>query len=175
MATTYALIEAKTLTSNTATVTFSSIPATYTDLLIKFSVRSSEGGFTNDQMRMRFNGVATGSYAHGFIRGDGSGTASARPGAAETSSLIALVNTAASTSNTYSNGEIYIPNYLSSTQKPTSADTAMEQNSASAYRTATAGLGTATTAISSISFLFPVTGSDFLSTSSFYLYGISNA
>jgi len=172
---TYSLIESKTLSANAATVTFSSIPATFTDLLIKFSVRSSEGGFTNDQMKMRFNGVTTSSYSYTFGRGDGSGTATYRPGVTETSSLMALINTTASTANTYSNGEVYIPNYLSATSKPSSVDMAMEQNIASAYRTATAAVGTETTAISSISFFLPVFGSDFLSTSSFYLYGISNA
>ena len=113
MATTYELISANTLTGNTATITLSSIPATYTDLALRFSVRSSEGSFTNDLMRMRFNGQTGSVYAYTNLRGNGSdGTLSYSPNATETGIYIALVNTSASTSNSFSSGEIYIPNYL---------------------------------------------------------------
>ena len=171
---TYVKIASNTLGSNTASVVFSSIPSTYTDLLLKFSVRTSETGFTNDQMRIRYNGQSTSLYSYTYLRGDGSSVVAYGPGGTETGMLIALVNSSASTANVYSNGEIYIPNYLSSAQKPSSLFTAMEQNNASALLTATAGLGTATTALSSITF-YCTNGSDFLTTSSFYLYGISNA
>jgi hypothetical protein len=171
MAGTYKLIEAKTLASSTASVTFSSIPATYTDIVIRFSVRTTAEGFTNDQMKMRFNGITTSSYSYNFMRGDGSSTAAYSPDANETSSLLALVNADGSTSNTFSNGELYIPSYLSSTKKPSSAFIAMENNATSAYITATAGLGAETTAISSVTF-FSATSASFVSGSTFYLYGI---
>jgi hypothetical protein len=175
MPSTYQLISSTTLTSSVATVTLSSIPSTFTDLVVKFMARTDASGFTNDPMGLRFNGVTTSNYAYTFLRGDGSGSGTTySPMTTETSGYVALINASTATSNTFSNGEVYIPNYTSSTQKPSSAFTAMENNSSTAYVTVTANLGTATTAISSITFLSR-NGANFISGSSFYLYGIKNS
>jgi hypothetical protein len=173
---TYQLISSNTLSSGTMTVTFSSIPQTYTDLLFKLSVRSSEGAFTNDQMRLRFNGSSATNYNFTLIRGDGSGAALGDSDASNNAQMIALVNTSASKVSTFSNVDIYIPNYTNaSNQQQIGAMTVMENDTTTAYITTTAGRYANNAAISSVSFLFPVFNSDFLQYSSFYLYGISNA
>jgi hypothetical protein len=46
MANTYTLIESQVLGSSAASVTFSAIPATYTDLVLKFSSRNDDTGVT---------------------------------------------------------------------------------------------------------------------------------
>lgn len=173
---TYQLISANTLSSNTSTVTFSSIPQTFTDLVLKLSVRSTEGSFTNDALRMRFNGSSSSVYNETFIRGDGSGTAVANTTINNTSELVALVNTEASGQSTFSNVDIYIPNYTDTGfSQQSGAMTAMENTTTAAYITTLAGRYSPGTAISSITFAFYGTSSNFLSQSSFYLYGISNA
>lgn len=138
-------------------------------------VRTDSSGSSNDQMGLRFNGVTDANYGYTYLRGSGSASGdSYGPASPETSGYVGLVNAPTSTSNVFSSGEIYIPNYTSSTQKPNSAFTGMEQASTTAYITASANLGTATTAISSISFLSR-NGNNFISGSSFYLYGIKKS
>ena len=166
MATTYKLIDKSILGSTTASVTFSSIPSTYTDLVLKVSSRSD----TSDVLTavfISFNATTT-NFSGKFLLGTG--------GAAVSGSLSRFTghaDAASATSNTFQNGEIYIPNYLSSNYKSFSADSVQENNNTTAYSSLVAGLWTITDAITSIT-LTPDAGS-FVSGSSFYLYGIKNS
>ena len=79
------------------------------------------------------------------------------------------------TSNTFASMEIYIPSYLASQSKPISLFDVAEINSTTQNMIAAqAGLYRSNTAISSI-LLTPSSAASFVSGSSFYLYGISNA
>ena len=73
MAATYTPIASITLGATTSSVTFSSIPQTYTDLVIITSGTSSGGA----QMTVRFNG-ATSTYTSVMMSGNGSATDSRR-------------------------------------------------------------------------------------------------
>jgi hypothetical protein len=76
------------------------------------------------------------------------------------------------TSNTFSSTEIYIPSYTASQNKSMSAISVVENNSASANQiVADAILWRNTASVSNISFA-PSAGTNFLTGSSFYLYGI---
>jgi hypothetical protein len=171
---TYTLISSNVLTSSAASVTFSAIPATYTDLVLRLSVRSAAGA-TNTVMQMLLNNDSdpTGYYSRTELRGDGATAASSRD-SNDNKMQFRFTNASTSTSNTFSNVEIYIPSYLASQNKPLSGINAMETNATTAYLTAQAGLWRKTNAINRIDFSFPDT-SNFVSGSSFYLYGISNA
>jgi hypothetical protein len=171
MANTYTLIEAKTLATTTASVTFSSIPATYTDLLVMASPRSNNAS-TTVQLRIRFgNGtVDTGAnYSSKFLYGDGAAAASG------TATYIhgGEMDAASSTASVFSNHSIYVPNYLSSTNKSVSIDGVGENNATTAYAFLTAGLWTNTATINVVE-LYPHLGS-FVQYSTFYLYGISKS
>lgn len=176
MATTYTLISSNTLASNVASITFSSIPATYKDLVVRFSARTSISSYTNDSLRMRFNGVDTSSYSYIHMRGSGIGggvtTYVLTP--PETSGFAGLINGNNSTSNTFANGEVYIPNYTSSTQKQFSSFLGQEDNFDTAYVSTLANLSASTSAISSITFL-TINDAPLVTGSSFYLYGINNS
>jgi hypothetical protein len=171
MATTYTLIDSEVLASSAASVTFSSIPADYTDLVILTSARIDVSGVSANFSIDLING-ATG-FSNRWMLGTGSGVVSystlvgSGPYAGE-------VNGATSTSNTFDNREIYIPSYLASQNKPFSVLSAMETNSTAAYMSATAGLWSNTAAITSITLGVESTY-NFVTGSSFYLYGISNA
>ena len=78
MPATYEPIETKTLGSNTTTITFSSIPATYTDLVLVFQAASSNQN--GNAIRMRFNGSSASEYSTTFVDGVGANIISARTG-----------------------------------------------------------------------------------------------
>jgi len=162
------LISSQTLASSAASVTFSSIPATYTDLVVKVSGRTTIG-VPSVAQRLRFNGLSTAIYSYTEINGDGSTPTSVRvSGGTETP---VVVNGATSTADTFSNTEIYIPNYTSTVAKQISVNYVAEDNAASAQIGAVASLINLTAAITSIEISFRT----FVTGSSFYLYGIKNS
>jgi hypothetical protein len=84
------------------------------------------------------------------------------------------VDGATATANTFGSTEIYIPSYTVSQNKPLSIFSVQENNTSSAFIVCAANLWRNTAAVTSI-YLVPNTASNFIATSSFYLYGISNA
>ena len=170
MANTYKLIEAQTLTSTASSVTFSSIPGLYTDLLLKLSVRDSRTGISVSDIRFNFNGTGVGTNISGkYIYGNGSSASSTTL----TSGELAFGDANGASASTFGNAEIYIPNYTGSNYKSISSDSAAENNATAGYNLLVAGYWSSTSAITSIA-MTPFT-SPFLSSSSFYLYGISNS
>ena len=175
MPSTYTLISSNVLGSSAASVTFSAIPSTYTDLVLRMSVRTNRAAVV-DRVKINLNGLTTGIYSVRNLYGDGSAPAS-NADSAQTFTNYVYVNGNTSTSSTYSNTEMYLPNYLSATNKPLSIFGVSEENtstSAATYIGASAHLVGTTSTISSI-VLAPLTGTNFNSGSSFYLYGIKNS
>jgi hypothetical protein len=148
-----------------SSIDFTSIPSTYTDLVLKISLRSTDA---NQDPKIEFNGVTTGYTRRAlYATGTSVGSASA------SDSWIGTINRSADTANTFSNGEIYIPNYASSNYKFYSVDTVSEINLASAnYLDFLANLWSNTAAITSIK-LSALSGSlTFAQYSTASLYGI---
>jgi len=170
MANTYTLISSNTLGSNTASVTFSSIPNTYTDLVLKCSSRNSVG---NSEIRITLNNSTASNYSYTYLLGYGTGVDSARAGSA--SYIYSIGATSSQTSSTFSNTEIYIPSYTASQNKIVSSFGTNEDNSSSGSDLgAVSGLWRVTDAISTIT-LTPGASGNFVTNSSFFLYGIKNS
>lgn len=171
MANTYTLIASNTLGSSAASVTFSSIPATYTDLVVRISARADTGD-TFQNLRVQINGNTGTVYSNTRLEGNGATASSARNSNA---SFLASgeVDGSTATSNTFASIEMYFPSYAASINKPISTFAAQENNTTTAYIRGIAGLFSSTTAISSIQFK-PV-ADNFVSGSSFFLYGIKNS
>jgi hypothetical protein len=74
MATTYEKIATTTLGSAAATIDFTSIAATYTDLKLVLVGKTS----TDAVVRLRFNSDSASNYSNTFLYGDGAGAASSR-------------------------------------------------------------------------------------------------
>jgi hypothetical protein len=176
MANTYKLIASNVLASATGTVTFSSIPATYTDLVIKLSARSTNSGVTYNQLRIVFNSTSANLYSvtniseYSNLVESFSGAASNTASEQTRGSIVGGANTA----NTFGTTEIYIPNYTSSSNKPFSSIGFAEDNSVNhaSYHSIVdhAFLFADTSTISTIA--LSVVGTNFAIGSSFYLYGI---
>jgi len=172
MALTYQLISSNVLASSAASITFSSIPATYTDLVIRMSVRSDRAA-TTDTVKITFNNDTSSIYSYTRIRSDAATVTSGRDSALAYANT-GLTNANTSTANTFASSEIYIPSYTVSQNRPLSVFTTQEDNTTTAYIHAQANLYSSTTAISRID-LALLTGPNFLTGSSFYLYGIKNS
>ena len=154
-----------------ASIDFSSIPSTYTDLCVKLSTRISTAA-NRESVKLTFNGNAS-NYSRKRLYGFESGAAS--DGASgQTFIEIGLVPAASATSNTFSNDEIYVPNYAGNTNKSVSYEVIAENNSSASYVDLMgAGLWSDTSAITSLT-LTPNSGS-FVQYSTATLYGIKNS
>ena len=172
MASTYTLISSQVLASSAASVTFSSIPATYTDLVIKTSVRCDTPGVVTAIIYAYLNGNAA-TYGSTYLTGNGSSASSGRDTSSGSGAAIALATGATATTGTFASSDIYIPNYALTQQKAFSGFSATETNATAALIRTFADLYTTTTALTSIQ--LTLGGDNFISGSSFYLYGISNA
>ena len=170
MPSTYTLISSNVLTSSAASVTFSAIPSTYTDLVLRISARGDRAG-TMVNINTNLNG-GSGNHSYTYLEGNGSAVSSAR--FATQNNIGSNPMTAVSaTANTFGSAELYIPSYTASQNKPINSIGVNETNSASAFIDSVAGLYNSVSAISSIT-LTPAANS-FVSGSSFYLYGIKNS
>jgi hypothetical protein len=171
MPNTFTLIEAITVGSGgAANINFTSIPATYTDLCVKISTRNTDTDGNWGNYKLTFNGNTSSIYTDRTVYGTGSGSGAsfANASAAFSAGIYDVRNSA--TASTFSNSEIYIPNYAGSTNKSFSSDSVTEANATSAIAILSASIMASTTAISSIK-IEPVVGS-FVQHSTAYLYGI---
>ena len=176
MPSTYTLISSNVLSSSAASVTFSAIPSTYTDLIIRASVRNSgDNGNNAAAMSTTFNSDVANNYSWTYFYG-----ASTTPNSGQTSAYsniqgYFISDGSSATASTFANTEIYIPSYASSNKKPVSYFGTPETNGTTLdHNSVGAALWQGTAAITTI-LLKPVYGANFVSGSSFYLYGIKNS
>ena len=156
-----------------ANIQFTSIAATYTDLVIHYSLRHTASAV--DPGSFYFNTDTGTNYSMRLLLGDGS-TAGSYLNAnylAEYnnwSSLFLVPSTA--TSNTFGNIRVYIPNYASTTQhKSVSIDAVNENNATGAFTSISSGIWKSNSAINAIT----ISGStgNLAQYSSATLYGIT--
>ena len=169
------LIETVTVGSGgAASITFSSIPQTYTDLCLLISWRSTAtnavdlGGF-------HFNGDTGANYEFKILVMGGTGAA----GSATNSNYLAQYNNwslvfqvpNSFTANTFANHSVYLPNYSTTgSYKRVNAEVVTENNSTSSYCQIGAGYWRNNSAINSIN--FTSYGGSWVEGSSISLYGI---
>ena len=175
MATTYELIASQVLGSDAATVTFSGIPGTYTDVVLVVSARTTRASTVANSM-FYFNGTAS-NLSQRILWAYTSSPASTTSLTDSALSFFTSGDTA--TASTFGNAEIYIPNYAGNANKSVSWTASYSANSASDYNYSNlvgAGLWSNTAAISSITFgNRALDSANYKSGSSFYLYGITKA
>jgi hypothetical protein len=170
---TYEPIASITLNATTASVTFTNIPQTYTDLILTCSLRSSAG--SGDILKVRMNGSSSTVYSMTNIGGAGTSAYASRTttgGVHGSYLLIQDINADNHTASTFAPVELYIPNYTDTSDKPVSFSTVYENNSASLNwiqeGAGKVALGAAITSITVLDY----NSVYFKADSSFYLYGI---
>ena len=176
MANTFELIASSTVgSSGAASIDFTSIPSTYTDLVVKLSARTADTGLVFDGVLLAFNG-STSSYSYKSIYGGYPSSSSTASGGGSSISNIPgqYGSTNLATSNTFGSVDIYIPNYAGSNYKSTSGDSVAENNGSANIIAMNAGLWSNTAAITSIKLTTNSTY-NFAQHSSAYLYGVKNA
>ena len=167
----YVLLEKITVgAANASSITFSGIPQTgYTDLVVKMSARGTHSVVFLNAVTT-FNGSGGTAYSGLLLYGDGANAGYGGFSAAGQTTY-GFIPGSLSTSNTFSNNDIYIPNYTSSNYKSALYDMAHETNATTAYVGDQSILWANTAAITSIT-LAPTSGS-FAQYSTFYLYGVA--
>lgn len=153
-----------------SSIDFTSIPSTYTDLVIKLSGRSTSAG-AGDWVAIKFNSSSS-NYSSRWIEGGSAGVFSFT--GATNRGWIGVMNGAGSTSSIFGSADVYVPNYAGSANKSYSVDSTAENNSTSSTQELGAGLWSDTSAITSIS-IIPDNSATFLQYSTATLYGIKNS
>ena len=165
---TFQLIESKTLTTNAASIEFTSIPQDGTDLLVLFSLRDNRSVPANGFF-LSLNG-STANSSGITLFGSGSSTGSS------SGSTEQLVQSDSSTASTFGNGCLTLTNYTASgVQKSFSIESVTENNATEAYQGMFAGVWTGTAAITSLGFVMDSSfgGNAFLTGSTMSLYKIT--
>ena len=159
---TYTPIATTTLGSAQATVTFSSISGSYTDLILVMSVKNSLGSYYDNLLQ--FNGDTGSNYSWTRLRGNGT-TADSTRGSNQTSIQVGW------------GGADYVPNIVqiqNYSNATTYKSVLSRQNDAAANVAAYVGLWRNTAAINQIT-INAYSGSNLSSGSTFTLYGITAA
>lgn len=157
-----------------ATIDFSSIPATYTDFVIKLCGRGTTAAI-NAEVRMIFNGSSASNYSWRQVQGNSS-TASSTNFSSQSYVRVGYVPDTSATSNTFNNLEIYVPNYAGSIAKSLSSDSVQENNTSAAGEAIMqliAGQWSLTNAITQVT--LSLNSGNFAQYSTASLYGISKS
>ena len=101
---TYVALASTTVSANAGPITFASIPATYTDLVLVISGTQATSG----TVRIQFNGDTASNYSRTDLYGDGSSAASYRESSQTYINFITL-------QTTQSNSITHIMNYANTT------------------------------------------------------------
>jgi hypothetical protein len=167
----YTLIASNVLSAATSSVTFSSIPQTYTDLIVKHSARTS--GASDISTYLQFNGDTGSNYAYrtgysDYAAGTPYGVANA---SGLTSAFAGMHSWDTQTANTFGASEIQICNYTSSASKQYLAWGVAETNGSATYQSLNLNTWSGTSAINSVRIFATPSSGNFVVGSTFYIYG----
>jgi hypothetical protein len=163
------LIETKTLSTAAATIEFTSIPQTFTDLVVMASFRSSTANATAE-LFYRVN-LGLSGYSWRNLYGTGSSVTSNSSASDTQMNGYVLIPGANATANTFGNLSIYIPNYTGSAGKIFSLDGVGENNATAAGQNIGVGANLGLTA--AITRLVLSTYDNLVAGSTVSLYGIT--
>jgi hypothetical protein len=148
-------------------IAFTSIPQTYTDLVIQMSVRGAwTGGY--DSLGMYFNGLQS-NISNNSLGSNGTSAFTGR----STYRALATLNTELNSPSVFSIVTITIPNYSGSTFKQIMVENIVETTGTVAYPVMVSQLWSNTAAITGVSFDTGTSGLTLVQKSTVSLYGIN--
>jgi hypothetical protein len=158
------LIQTQTLATTAASIEFISIPQTFTDLVLLFSLRGNHTTAVDSQFA--FNNSTS-----GFNTVTLQGTGTARSTFSSGNRAFQIPGSDA-TANTFTSDSLYIPNYAASGSKSFSVDHTRENNTTSATTIEmTAGHWASSSALTAVR--ITVNSGSFVAGSTISLYGIT--
>jgi hypothetical protein len=169
MPATYEPIATATSSGSTSTFSFTSVPSTYTDLMLVCSLRSSFAIADHDTL-IRVNGNSSSIYSRTKLEGNGS-SASTSVNSNQSGFYSGQVQGASSTSGVFSTQIIQINSYSNTSTFKTFLS---RNNTPTNYVSAIVGLWRNTSAINQVDIL-NADGSNWISGSTATLYGIKAA
>ena len=163
-------ISTTTLSSAQSSIVFSNIPQTYTHLQIRYIARNS-GANTDLNVAARFNSDSSSNYSEHYLYGTGSAAASG--GAANTTAILfGRITGASSTASIFGACVADILDYRDTNKFKTSRLITGNEQNGSGFVFYESGNWRSTNAITSIT-IYPVDSHNFVSGSSFQLYGVN--
>ena len=161
-------IATTTLASATGTITFSSIPSTYSHLQIRYIARESVAA-VNGSFNWTFNGSSASAYIRHYL--GGTGTTTTAGGTSLSTAFVFSGQTTGSTAlaNTFGGGIIDIFDYANTNKNKTYKSLTGYDVNTAGYVGIESGLWINTAAINSISFVY----SNFSQYTQFALYGVN--
>ena len=172
MPATYEPIATTTLGSAAPNITFSSIPATYTDLRLVLVARSDRAINSIDSVYFQVNSDTATNYSNTLLYGDG-GSAQAYRESSQSQILAASIPASGATSGIFGFLIIDIFSYAGSTNKTFLCNSSGDSNGSGRTQRAVA-LWRNTAAITSTK-VYPAVGTNFITGTTATLYGILKA
>lgn len=158
----------QTVSTAVASVAFTAIPASYTDLVVYISCRTSDGSYGSASLSLLVNGVSTDRIHYRLYAIGSSPGADTNTGA----TILVVPNTDNLTADAFGNTIMYLQNYAGNQFKSWRTRNAGANNSTSVIETdLSSGRWASTAAITSLTFSVS-TASNFMTYSTFSLYGI---
>jgi hypothetical protein len=176
VSTSYQSIATYTLGSNQTTITFSSIPATFTHLQLRIFARTNRVGGVEANLLIRFNNDTSTNYTYHDLYSDGT-TATASAGGASQTSIIANRLTGADAAASIFGAIVAdVLDYTSTNKNKTvRALGGVDRNGAGGISFSSGLWFKAPEAINRIDLTTIAGTADFIADSSFALYGIKGA
>jgi len=168
MPATYEPIATTTLSTTASVITFSSIPSTYTDLRLVWTVRSTAGG---NYPTVRFNNDSGSNYSWTRIYGDGTSAAS-QANTSRSGIGILWLTEVSSAADTFNLLTLDVFSYAGSTYKTSLTTASADKNGSGTVERAVA-LWQSTSAINRLD--LTASSSTFTAGTTATLYGIKNA
>jgi hypothetical protein len=164
---TYIKIASQTLSSTSASVTFSNLPQNYTDLVIVASARYTSTN-AGQGIGIQFNDNTANDYSSTILEGNGSAASSYRVSNTSNGAVGAIAN---GSQTSYSVVTINVNNYANTTTNKTY----VARQSGPSFVQGITGLWRSTAAVTSLKILVSGTATAIASGSTFTIYGIKAA